>query len=102
MTPWRQKTLNSSFNLCYERDTFIMSIVGNKRDGYLCVCVYVSERVYVCVCVCMRVCMYAAHFVAALVAKLGKSTNLMVPVHIQMQRVLCSTAKVRINSTRAM
>ena len=56
MTPWRQKTLNSSFNLCYERDTFIMSIVGNKRDGYLCVCVYVSERVYVCVCV--YVCVY--------------------------------------------
>ena len=35
-----------------------MSIVGNKRDGYLCVCVYVSERVYVCVCVCMYACMY--------------------------------------------
>ena len=45
--------------------------------------------------------MYAAHFVAALVAKLGKSTNIMVPVHIQMQRVLCSTAKVHINSTCA-
>ena len=35
MTPWRQKTLNSSFNLCYEQDIFIMSIVENTRDGYL-------------------------------------------------------------------
>ena len=36
MTPWRQKALNSSFNWCYERDTFIMSIAGNKRDASPC------------------------------------------------------------------